>query len=330
MKSFHTYEIMTGVLAGLFVAVIGMAVISVANIAPSFSLLLGCFLSLPIFIVAFGWGTLVSFVALISATLVLAIASNVYIGFGFMLLFFLPAFYASWLLGLARPVQEGNLLIWYPLFLVIFHLTNFIALISSLIGLYIQTRPSIPAITKQIITNITQAMQQSQSIKEADILAFSEILTTHAATLTAIILTIYSVIFFIGNLYFSMITAQRMNWLKRPRDDWGKTFRLPISGLVIFIVVCVASMIELGFTFNLITRVFTTAYTVVISISGLAYLHNITKGINGRIVILFFVYIAIFIAMLTVFLAPPISFIMLLMGIWAAIQYNFQSRDKLY
>ncbi|ATP12136.1 membrane protein [Bartonella henselae] len=326
MKNFRTYEIMTGILAGLFAVVIGMAIISVINIAPYFSFLLGCFLSLPIFIVAFGQGTLASLVALISATVVLIIVTNIYIAFGFMLLFFLPAVYASWLLGLARPAQKENSLIWYPLSSVIFHLTNFIALISSFIGLYVETHPSTSLIAKKITANIAQAMQQSQSLKEADIIAFRELLMTHAATLTAIVLTVYSLIFLIGNLYFSMITAQHMKWLKRPRDDWSKTLRLPISGLVIFIGVCIASMIELGLTLNLSARVFSTAYTVVISISGLAYLHNITKGINGRIIILSLVYIAI----LTVVFAPPISFMMLLMGIWAAIQYNFQSRNKLH
>ncbi|OLL53956.1 hypothetical protein KAE70_07575 [Bartonella henselae] len=326
MKNFRTYEIMTGILAGLFAVVIGMAIISVINIAPYFSFLLGCFLSLPIFIVAFGQGTLASLVALISATVVLIIVTNIYIAFGFMLLFFLPAVYASWLLGLARPAQKENSLIWYPLSSVIFHLTNFIALISSFIGLYVETHPSTSLIAKKITANIAQAMQQSQSLKETDIIAFRELLMTHAATLTAIVLTVYSLIFLIGNLYFSMITAQHMKWLKRPRDDWSKTLRLPISGLVIFIGVCIASMIELGLTINLSARVFSTAYTVVISISGLAYLHNITKGINGRIIILSLVYIAI----LTVVFAPPISFMMLLMGIWAAIQYNFQSRNKLH
>ncbi|EJF81617.1 Uncharacterised protein [Candidatus Bartonella washoeensis] len=326
MKNFRTYEIMTGILAGLFAVVIGMAIISIVGIAPYFSLFLGCFLSLPIFIVAFGRGTLASLVALISATVVLVLVTNVYIGFGFMLLFFLPAVYASWLLGLARQAQNENSLIWYPLSLVIFHLTNFIALISSLIGLYVETRPSTPLIAKKITANIAQAMQQSQSVKEIDVLTFSELLMTHAATLTAIALAVYSLIFLIGNLYFSMITAQYMKWLKRPRDDWSQTLRLPISAIFIFIVVCIASMIELGFTLNLTARVFSTAYTIVISISGLAYLHNITKGIKGRIVILSLVYIAI----LTVVFAPPLSFMLLLMGIWAALQYNFQSRKKLH
>ncbi|WP_455481134.1 hypothetical protein V3564_01760 [Bartonella sp. B12(2025)] len=326
MRNFRTYEIVTGILAGLFAVVIGMAIISAANIAPYFSLLLGCFLSLPIFTVAFSRGTLASLVALISATVVFAVVTNVYISFGFMLLLFLPAVYASWLLGLARPAQKENSLIWYPLSSVIFHLTNFIALISTFIGLYIQTLPSTPIIAKKVTANIAQAMQQSQSIKETNILAFSELLMMNAATLTAIALTIYSLIFLIGNLYFSVIAAQHMKWLKRPRDDWSQTLRLPISGIVVFIVACIASMLELGFTLNLSTRVFSTAYTVVISISGLAYLHNITKGINGRSIILSLVYIAI----LTVVFAAPISFMMLLMGIWAAIQYNFQSRKKLH
>ncbi|GAA4659667.1 hypothetical protein [Bartonella pachyuromydis] len=326
MENLHVYKIMTGTLAGLFAVVIGMAIISVANIAPYFSLLLGCFLSLPLFIVAFGQGTFASIVALIIATVVLIITTNIYIALGFMLLFFLPAVYASWLLGLARLTQKENILIWYPLSSVIFHLTNFIALIATFIGFYIQTRPSTPLIVEKITENIAQAMQQSGSIKETDIHAFSAFLITHAATFTAIALTIYSLIFLIGNLYFSMITAQHMKWLKRPRDDWSQTLRLPISGIFIFIIVCIASMIELSPPVNLSTRVFSTAYTVIISISGLAYLHNITKGINGRIIILSLVYIAI----LTVVFAPPISFMMLLMGIWAAIQYNFQSRKKLH
>ncbi|WP_208437508.1 hypothetical protein [Bartonella taylorii] len=326
MKNFHIYKLMTGILAGLFAVVIGMAIISVANIAPYFSFFLGCFLSFPIFIVAFNQGTLASLVALVSATAVLVITTNSYIALGFMLLFFLPAVYASWLLGLARPAQKENTLIWYPLSSVIFHLTNFIALMATFIGLYVQTRPSTPVIAKKITENIAQAMQQSQSIKETDIRAFSELLMTHTATLTAVALTIYSLVFLIGNLYFSMITAQYMKWLKRPRDDWSQTLRLPISGIFIFIIVCTASMVELSATANLSTRVFSTAYTVIISISGLAYLHNITKGINGRIIILSLVYIAI----LTVVFAPPISFMMLLMGIWAAIQYNLQSRKKLH
>ncbi|ENN92152.1 hypothetical protein [Bartonella bovis] len=326
MEHFHFYKIMIGILAGLFAAVIGMAIISVANIAPYFSLLLGCFISLPIFVVAFGFGTLPSLIALISATFVLTITNNIYIGFGFMLLFFLPAVYTSWLFGLARLVQEENALIWYPLPSVIFFLTNFIALTLTLVGTYVQMHPITPIAAQEITANIVQVMRQSQSINEADILAFSELLTTHAATLTAIALTTYSLIFLIGNLYFSMTTARHMKLLTRPRDDWRQTFRLPLAGLIIFIIVCIASMLELGPILNLGTRVFTTAYTVVISISGLAYLHHITKRISGRIIILSLVYIAA----LTVVFAPPIAFMTMLMGIWATIQHNFQSYKKLH
>ncbi|WP_332066102.1 hypothetical protein [Bartonella sp. CB189] len=322
MESFSAYKIMSGILAGLFTVVVSIAILSIANIAPDFSFFLGCFLSLPIFIVAFGWGTLTSFISLISAAVILIITTGVYISLSLTFLFFLPAFYASWLLGLARPSQKGSLLIWYPLPSVIFHLTNFIALISSLMGLYVQTNPSTLMIAKKVIANIVQTMQQSQSIKETDMHALSELLMTHTAALIAIPLAIYSIISLIGNLYFSMIVARYMKWLKRPRDDWGKTFRLPISGLIVFIVVCIASMVELGFTLNLSAQVFTIAYTIVISISGLAYLHDITKGINGRIIIL------LYIAVLTVVFAPPIAFMLLLMGIWATVQSKFQLFGK--
>ncbi|MCZ2203795.1 hypothetical protein [Bartonella sp. A05] len=325
MENIRFYKVMTGIVAGLCAVVIGMAITSIAHIAPYLSFFLGCFISLPIFIAAFGWGTLSSFVALISATVVLGIVHNIYIGLGFMLLFFLPALYASWLLGLAQPVPEKKSLMWYPLSSVIFLLTNLIAFMSTIIGAYIQTDPATPIIAKEITENIAQTIRQSQSIRETDILAFSELLMTHAATLTAIALTVYSLIFLISNIYFSMITARYMKWLNRPHDDWKKTFRLPFSGLIIFIIACCASMIEFGSIFNLGARVFTTAYTVILSISGLAYLHNMTKGVSGRIIILSLVYIAL----LTVVFAPPISFMMLLMGIWATIQYSKQSRDEL-
>ncbi|ABM45299.1 hypothetical protein H704_00452 [Bartonella bacilliformis Peru38] len=326
MKNFRFYEITVGILAGLFAAIIGIVITSIANIAPYLSFFLGCFISLPIFVSAFSLGTLSSLAALISATAILVTTNSVYIGFSFMLLFFLPAVYASWLLGLAKPTQEKNSLIWYPLSSVIFLLTNFIALISTFIGFYIQNHPNTPIIAQEIAENVVQAMRQSKSIDENDILAFSDLITTHIATLTAIALVIYSLIFLIGNLYFSIIIAQRMQWLARPRDDWRQTFRLPISGLAIFIIICITSVIEFGSIFDLSIRVFTTAYTIIISISGLAYLHNITQGINSRIIILSLVYIAI----LTVVFAPPIFFVILLMGIWATIQYNNQSLDRLY
>ncbi|MCL6229518.1 DUF2232 domain-containing protein [Bartonella bilalgolemii] len=322
MEDSYSYKTIIGILAGLFTATIGMAIISVSNIIPYCSLFLGCFISLPIFATAFRYGTLPSLVALISATFVLSVTNNIYIGFSFMLLFFLPAVYASWLLGLAQPTKEENSLIWYPLSSIIFLLTNFIACISTFIGVYVQNHQASPIIAKKITENIAQTMRQSQSIKETDILSFSELLTTHTATLTAVILTIYSLLFFIANLYFSMMIAHHIDWLKRPRDDWKQNFRLPIWGLIIFIAAFIAATIEIGFIFNLSANVFITAYTFIISISGLAYLHNITKEISGRMIILSLVYIAI----LTVIFTVPISFMLLLMGIWATIQYNSQSR----
>ncbi|ATO57558.1 hypothetical protein [Bartonella sp. 1-1C] len=327
MEDSYSYKTIIGVLAGLFTAVIGMAIISVSNIIPYCSLFLGCFISLPIFITAFRYGTLPSLVALISATFVLSITNNIYIGFSFMLLFFLPAVYASWLLGFAQPVQtiqEENSLIWYPLPSIIFLLTNFIACISTFIGIYVQNHPASPIIAKQITENIVQTMRQSQSINETNILSFTELVMTHTATLTAVVLTVYSLLFFIANLYFSMIIARHIDWLKRPRDDWKQNFRLPIWGLVIFIFAFIAAMIEISSILNLSANVFITAYTVIISVSGLAYLHNITKEISGRIIILSFVYIAI----LTVIFTVPISFMLLLMGIWATIQYNSQSHKS--
>ena len=78
-----SYTFPAGILGGLFAAVLATAIMSFFTVFPPFALLLGCFMSLPIFIVAFGWGTAASIISLVTAAIVLIFAQNFYIGLGF-------------------------------------------------------------------------------------------------------------------------------------------------------------------------------------------------------------------------------------------------------
>ncbi|MHC5306802.1 DUF2232 domain-containing protein [Bartonella sp. LJL80] len=321
MTQTNSQNLSVGLLAGLFAAVLGMAIVSLVTVLPVLSIILGCFISLPIFIAAFGWGTLSSVIALLTATLVLGIAQNFHVGFGFMLLFFLPAVYASWLLGLAQPDADGRSVKWYPLSSVIFLLTSFIAIICVLIGAYFHSQPSTPMIAQQVADLFANAMRQAQSANEADILAFRDMIVSNIVPLLSSGLATYSLIFLIGNLYFSLVGAQRMKRLARPREDWPTSFRLPLAAVVIFLVTFLATFVEFGSIIDLCAIVFYTTFMLALSISGLAYLHNLTRGVRGRTVILSLVYIAIF----TFVFAFPISIMIFLMGVWAAIQHRRQT-----
>lgn len=312
----NSHNIPIGILAGLFAAVLGMAITSLLPIVPLFAILIGCFISLPIFIAAFGWGTLASVVALLTATIVLAIAQNVYVSIGYMLLFFLPAVYASWLLGLAQFNDNGRTVKWFPLSSAIFILTSFISVICVFIGIYIHNQPSTPIVAQQIADLFADAMRQTQSAKEADISAFHDIFVANIVPFMASGLATYGVIFLIGNLYFSLVGAQRMQRLARPREDWPTQFRLPLPALVILAGAFLTTLFDLGGIINLCALVFNTTFTLAFSISGLAYLHNLTRGLRGRVFILTFVYIALF----TFVFALPVFIVILLMGIWATIQ----------
>lgn len=311
-----TYTFPAGILGGLFAAVLATAIMGFFLIFPPLALFIGCFMSLPIFVVAFGWGTMASVIALVTAAIVLIIAQNIYIGLGFTLLFFLPAVYASWLLGLAQTDKDGHTTRWYPLSSVIFLLTGFISIISVFIGLLLHNNPSTPIIAEQIANFVVNSLRQTNSASETDIIAFHDFLVTNIAPLMSSSLATYGVIFLIGNLYFSLVGAQRMKRLARPRDDWPKNFRLPIAALGIFVVAFGATFFELGTFLNLCASVFNTTFTLAISMTGLAYLHNLTRGINGRFFILALVYIGLFTFIFTV----PISLILLLMGIWTTLQ----------
>ncbi|EJF90659.1 hypothetical protein [Bartonella tamiae] len=313
-----------GILAGLITTAISMAVTSLFFLSPSFSLLLGCFISLPIFVVAFGWGTKSSIIALMSATIIFAIARNISFSLGFLFLFFLPAVYASWLLGLAQTDDKSQKIHWYPLSNAIFLLTSFVSIICILVAAYFLNDPSMAVLAEKVFALFNNTIQQNFSLSEIEITNFRNSFIANFVPLLAFVIAIYSLIFLLVSLYFSLITAQKMKRLARPRDDWPKNFRLPKVGLLVFGLAFIASFFQINPFIDLIAIVFNATFSLVISISGLAYLHNITRGIKGRIVILTFIYIALF----TFVFAVPISILLLMLGVWATLQHQKETLQQ--
>lgn len=324
MTQQNTHIIPVGIVAGLFAGVIGMAMNTLLMVSPLLAIIVVCFISLPIFIAAFGWGTLSSIIALSVATFVLIIAQNFYIGISYMLLFFLPAVYASWLLGLAQYDTDNQTVKWYPLSSVIFLIISFISIICVLIGVYIYNQPSTPLIAQQIADVFTNAMRQTQSADGADISEVYDLLVTNIVPFLSSGLATYSVIFLIGNLYFSLVGAQRMKRLARPREDWPTNFCLPLPAVFIFALAFLGTFLELGMLFKLCAVVFNTTFMLAFCFCGLAYLHNLSRGMGGRVFILALVYIALF----TVVLTLPIFIVLVMMGIWSTIQ-NHRQNDGL-
>ncbi|WP_297322251.1 hypothetical protein [uncultured Bartonella sp.] len=321
MVKTQTSIISSGILGGLLAAALALVVTSFFLTFPPIIVFVGCFVSLPIFIVAFGWGTKASFVALVTASFAIILAQNTYIGLLFALLFFSPAVYASWLLGLAKTDNNGQAVKWFPLSSVIFILTGFISIVCVFIALFLNNFALTPVIAERIADFFSNSLQQTNSASEADIAMLHNFIIVNKIQLMTRFFALFGVLLFIGNMYFSTIWAQRWQLFGRPHDDWPTKFRLPLAALGVFVAAFVAIFFPLGTLFNLCALIFYTTFTLVISISGLAYLHNLTRGIAGRSFILGFVYIAFF----TLIFAAPLSLILLFMGIWATIQENRQN-----
>ncbi|WP_412058403.1 hypothetical protein [Bartonella sp. DGB2] len=249
-------------------------------------------------------------------------------GMAFTLIFFVPAFYSAFLLGLAytttprQTVNDATITHWYPLSSILFRATLCIALTTSLFILAWLYSDKSNGYAENFTSFIMNSLRQWQNFSPGDLETIQAIIYTNALMIIAIGLVFYSTLFFIANLYTSTLLGHKLKRMARPREDWPLQFRLPLTALVIYVTSFIASFLDLGNEVNLVINIVNTAFTDMLLISGLAYLHAITRGIKLRIAILSLIYFLLF----TLLLTPPILILILLMGLWSSIQYSRNPR----
>ncbi|EXU84523.1 hypothetical protein AX23_11790 [Brucella melitensis 548] len=146
---------------------------------------------------------------------------------------FIPAATGAYLSGLARPAEElggpKGVLVWYPLSDITFRLAMMVALSFVIIGAIVGFGPEMAReLANTLIDGVAEADQQFTASDETrdsvTMLLMVALPAIQPATCLAIL---------IGNLYLALRLTALSGRLRRPRDDWPATMRMPRPALLV-------------------------------------------------------------------------------------------------
>jgi len=276
-----------GILAGLASALMSSGVIAQSGLA----VVLYFLTPLPIFVAALGWGSSAGLIAAACATIAVGIFAAPMAAVLMALTSYAPAAIGAYLSGLARPASElggpKDIMVWYPLSDIVFRLALMVAASFIVIGFILSFGPDMAReLANTLIDRLAEADPQftasdemRQSVSALLMVALPAI---QPATCLAILM---------GNLYLALRLTALSGRLRRPRDDWPATMRMPRQALLVFAVALAIAF--LPGAAGLVATVVVGALSFGFMIAGLATFHHRTRGKAWRPVVLWFVYVAI-------------------------------------
>lgn len=292
-----------GILAGLASALMSSGVLIQSGLA----MVLYFLTPLPIFVAALGWGSTAGIIAAIAATASVALFTTPMAALLIALISFIPAAYGAYLCGLARSGADvggpENSLVWYPLSDLIFRLAITVAFSFLAVGVIIGYGPQMAhELANEVILRLTEADSQFTANEEARdsiaaLLMFILPAMQPAVTLLALI----------ANLYLALRLNAMSGRLRRPRDDWPSSMRLPRMALPILAVA-----LALSFTSGTIAQiasVFVGALGLGFTLSGFAVMHMRSRGKSWRAALLWLAYLAII-------LVSPLILVFFVLGLF--------------
>ncbi|WOC15128.1 DUF2232 domain-containing protein [Pseudochrobactrum sp. MP213Fo] len=273
----NSKHISTGILAGLAAALLASGVL----VQSGFAIALYVLTPLPIFIAALGWGTTAGLIAAGTASIAMAFFAAPMVAVLIALTSFIPAATGAYLAGLARPAQElggpEDALVWYPLSDILFRLSLLIAASFVIVGIII-------GFGQEMINELSAAV--IASLKASDPAFnhgedFNETLKKFLLIALPAIQAATSLLFLTANFYLALRITERAGILRRPRDNWPATLRMPRPALPVFAIFFAGSMFLSG-PAGLIATAFAGALAAGFIMSGLAIIHWRTRGAPWR------------------------------------------------
>lgn len=276
-----------GILAGLASALMSSGVIAQSGLA----MVLYFLTPLPIFVAALGWGSSAGIIAAFVATAAVSVVAAPMAALLMALTSFIPAATGAYLSGLARPAAEmggpKDILVWYPLSDIIFRLALMVAVSFLAIGAIIGFGPDMAReLANVLITRIAEADPQftaSDDMRDALTSLFMIALPAIQPATCLLIL--------IGNLYIALRMTAASGRLKRPRDDWPSTLRMPRPALLVLALTLAAAFLPGGI--GSAATVFVGAVGAGFMLSGFAIMHARSRGMSWRPVVLWLAYVAV-------------------------------------
>jgi hypothetical protein len=280
-----------GVAAGAASALLFASVASGALLAiPLFYLA-----PLPILIAAVGWSHLAGLIAAFVAAISLAAALGGFFFVSFLIGIGLPAWWLGYLALLARPAGAApDDLEWYPIGRIVLWAAVLAALVVTFGILAIGTdaesfRSGLRGAIERLFGPRADAFKQTTfklpGLGEMDAVEFMVLITPPTAAVVALITNLLA-------LWLAARTVKVSGRLKRPWPDLS-TLSFPSSGHALLAAALAATFLP-GIV-AVIAGVFAASLLMGYALLGLAVVHALTRGINGRGFILGSIYGAIFV-----------------------------------
>lgn len=282
---------------------------------PFLALVLGFFISVPVLITAFGYGTAAGAFSAVAAAFFLFFALSPAMAWVFAVFFLAPAVFAGWLLGLVQTDAQKNTLFWYPLPQMLFQLALVVAIATITLMLSIlssnDTMQYINGLTPQLMATV----RESRFYSLADQAVIENLIRSELITLIASVLSIYGFLFHLGSVYFSMRLAKRLRCLNRPLDDWPTVLRMPPAAFFMFVAGWIFGLFALNDTLALCINIIISVLTAGFLVSGIAVIHKVTRDYRWRPFLLCALYTSLF----TLVLAPLASFALVITGLLSTL-----------
>jgi hypothetical protein len=250
---------------------------------------------LPILIAAVGWSHLAGLIAAFVAAISLAAALGGFFFVSFLIGIGLPAWWLGYLALLARPAgPTPDDLEWYPIGRVVLWAAVLAALVVTFGILAIGTdaesfRSGLRGAIERLLGLRADAPKRTTftlpGLGEMDAVEFMVLITPPTAAVVALITNLLA-------LWLAARTVRVSGRLKRPWPDLS-TLSFPPSGHALLAAALAATFLP-GIV-AIIAGVFAASLLMGYALLGLAVVHALTRGINGRGFILGSIYGAIFV-----------------------------------
>lgn len=315
-------NLIAGALAGIATAAL-IVFIHFFQAAPLLILIISLFFTVPVFVVAFGWGTFASLTAVIIATIAVSLATNPVTGIIVLVLFLGPSCYFSWLLGLAKYDETTGHTEWYPLASVVTRMAFVFSAIGIIAGLFLLNYAGTPNIAKLIANDIAAQMRSMNVWREADILSQHDYIVRAFAALVGTSIAFIGLMINLSGMAFSLFFTQKIGKIRRPIDDWAASLRLPLNVAIIFVVAFTFSFLPFSPLSNLLVSVISSTFSLILSLAGITWLHLVTRNKPHRGIILTVFYAGL----CSIIFSAIVAIAALIMGIWATLQ-PYQQTNK--
>jgi hypothetical protein len=278
-----TQLVLIGIGAGAATALLFASVASGSLL----SVLLFYLAPLPILIAALGWSHWAALIAAVFASAALATVFGSFLFLAFLLGIGLPAWWLGYLTLLARPAGGDALsgIEWYP----VGHLVVWAAIVGALV--VVAALINFGAYDEQfravLRSGVERMLKQQPSMpKSVDINRVVDLLVLTLPPAAAVLTTTTNVL----NLWLAGRVVTVSGRMKRPQPDLSAMQFPAYAMLLTGAAVAVAFLPGfIGTVAVVLTFSMLTAYTIL----GFAVLHNVTRGINSRMLLLGGAYAAV-------------------------------------